>query len=288
MSSVGTFVVAMGVALVAAGCWGPAHAEPSQTGQAAVAAAIAAQPAAASGMLKPDAGTALAPEKSADPSIAVAAPPPPPAPPTLLIDIDLTKQRMTVTDNGRLKHTWPISSGREGYRTPTGTFRPQWMAKMWYSKQYDDAPMPHSIFFKGGVAVHATYATRMLGRPASHGCIRLAPANAAALYALVNSHGKSLTRIKVFGTAQDGVPVASKRRDLETAGRTRSVQPNGYSSERSARQASERLYPAPRYSYNRYSGGSGHFTPRYIYPGDAPYGYRPARSPYRPYGDGRY
>ena len=77
---------------------------------------------------------------------------------------------MKISENGEPLYTWPISSARYGYRTPTGTFQPTWMSKMWYSRQYDYAPMPHAIFFHQGVAIHATYATRALGSPASHGC----------------------------------------------------------------------------------------------------------------------
>jgi hypothetical protein len=131
-------------------------------------------------------------------------PPAPPPEPTLNIDINLTSQRMTVSENGEEIYTWAISSAAAGYRTPTGTFSPSWMSRMWYSRQYDWSPMPHAIFFHRGVAIHATYATRLLGRPASHGCVRLAPANAATLYKLVGKHGKSMTRIVVHGTPKYG------------------------------------------------------------------------------------
>ncbi|MGQ0673918.1 MAG: L,D-transpeptidase [Hyphomicrobium sp.] len=129
-----------------------------------------------------------------------AAAPPPPPEPTLTIDIDLSTQRMTVTENGDARYTWAISSAAAGYRTPTGTFKPAWMARMWYSRQYDWSPMPHAIFFHRGVAIHATQALRQLGRPASHGCVRLAPGNAATLYKMVGRHGKDMTRISVHGT----------------------------------------------------------------------------------------
>jgi hypothetical protein len=107
---------------------------------------------------------------------------------------------MTVAENGFILHTWPVSSARYGYRTPTGTYQPTWMSKMWYSRQYDYAPMPNAIFFHQGVAIHATYATRQLGQPASHGCVRLAPKNAATLYRMVSNHGKEKTQIVVHGT----------------------------------------------------------------------------------------
>lgn len=130
--------------------------------------------------------------------------------PSLVARIDLTSQRMTVLVNGQATYTWPISSGRQGYATPVGSFTPGWKAKMWYSKQYDDAPMPHSVFFKNGAAIHATQAVGMLGRPASHGCVRLAPANAAAFYALVGKHGLSQTRVVVFGAPKFAPEVAKR------------------------------------------------------------------------------
>jgi lipoprotein-anchoring transpeptidase ErfK/SrfK len=108
-------------------------------------------------------------------------------------------------------HVWAISSGRRGYATPTGTFRPAWMARMWRSRQYDDAPMPHSIFFNKGIAFHATSAVSMLGRPASHGCLRLAPAHAAELFALVRRHGLRNTRVVVEGAAIFPPPAVARQ-----------------------------------------------------------------------------
>lgn len=143
---------------------------------------------------------------------AAAATPPPPPEPTLAISINLSSQRMTVTENGKAKYTWAISSGRSGYVTPTGTFRPVWMSKMWYSRKYDYAPMPHAIFFHGGTAIHATYATGMLGRPASHGCVRLAPGNAKTLFSLVNKHGKGMTRIVVHGSPRHREPAVAYKK----------------------------------------------------------------------------
>lgn len=132
-----------------------------------------------------------------------------PLSPSLKVSVNLSTQRMTVTENGKVVHTWAISSGREGFRTPTGAYRPQWMSPMHYSKKYDNAPMPHSVFYHGGYAIHATYATKALGRPASHGCIRLAPAHAKTFYHLVEKHGKERTRIAVNGVAPAAVAKAS-------------------------------------------------------------------------------
>jgi lipoprotein-anchoring transpeptidase ErfK/SrfK len=121
---------------------------------------------------------------------------------------------MRVTVDGKLRHSWPVSTGRARYETPTGTFRPLWLAKVHRSKEWDDAPMPHSIFFTGrGHAIHASNATRRLGRPASHGCVRLAPAKAAALFALVQAEGPSATQVTITnGTS------------AEKAGRPRTVE----------------------------------------------------------------
>lgn len=146
---------------------------------------------------------ATAPAKASEQKIAaveVAKPKPTPARPTLRASINLSSQRMTVIENGQTKYTWKISSGRGGYHTPTGTYRPQWMTRMHYSKKYDNAPMPHSVFFHKGFAIHATYSTGALGRPASHGCIRLSPSHAKTFYSLVSKHGKARTRIAITGS----------------------------------------------------------------------------------------
>ncbi len=127
----------------------------------------------------PQSGGGTTSMSAAAPAVAAEAPARPAAPKpvatTLQADINLTTQQLTVTAGGKVLHVWPISSGRQGYETPRGSFRPQWAAKMHFSKKYDDAPMPHSVFFNGGIATHATQATGMLGRPASHGCVRLSP-----------------------------------------------------------------------------------------------------------------
>ena len=111
--------------------------------------------------------------------------------------IDLSSQRMTVKVNGWYYASWKVSTARRGYRTPVGTWRPKSLQKMHYSKKYHNSPMPNSIFFLGGYAIHGTNATRRLGRPASHGCIRLHPSNAAKLYSLVQKYGKRNTKIRI-------------------------------------------------------------------------------------------
>lgn len=122
-----------------------------------------------------------------------------PLPPSLIARINLTSQTMTVQAAGKTLHTWKVSTGAPGYATPPGKFRPGWMAKIWHSRQYDDAPMPNSVFFNRGIAVHATTSIGNLGRAASHGCVRLAPANAEKFYNLVSRHGMARTQIVVHG-----------------------------------------------------------------------------------------
>ncbi|WP_298351808.1 L,D-transpeptidase [Rhodoblastus sp.] len=108
------------------------------------------------------------------------------------ISIDLSAQRMEVQASDGESYSWPISSARAGYVTPRGVFAPTSMQLMHYSKKYHHSPMPHSIFFHGGYAIHGTYATRWLGRPVSHGCVRISPANAATLYSLVRAEGATI------------------------------------------------------------------------------------------------
>jgi lipoprotein-anchoring transpeptidase ErfK/SrfK len=116
---------------------------------------------------------------------------------TLVAQIDLSAQRMTVKVNGKAQYKWAVSTARPGYRTPIGSFRPKRLERVWYSSIYENAPMPHSIFFLGGYAIHGTNQVSRLGRPVSHGCVRLAPGNAAKLFALVKRYGAGNTRIVV-------------------------------------------------------------------------------------------
>ncbi|MCV6546111.1 MAG: L,D-transpeptidase [Cohaesibacter sp.] len=116
---------------------------------------------------------------------------------TVKVKIDISEQKMKVLVNGKTRHSWPISTGRRGYRTPVGHFQPTRMHKRYFSKKYHGSPMPHSIFFYGGYAIHGTNAIKRLGRPASHGCIRLHPKNARKLFALVRNNGPRNTKISI-------------------------------------------------------------------------------------------
>jgi lipoprotein-anchoring transpeptidase ErfK/SrfK len=110
------------------------------------------------------------------------------------ITVSKSHQMMQV-DSDYGSYQWPVSTARKGFYTPTGTFHPYSLQPMHYSKKYDNAPMPHSIFFSGGYAIHATPHVGNLGRPASHGCVRLSPANARTLYSIVKQDPNTTIRI---------------------------------------------------------------------------------------------
>ena len=123
----------------------------------------------------------------------------------VMIIIDKSAQKMTVAVDGEERYVWPVSTGRAGYDTPSGDHQPFRMEKDHYSREWDDAPMPNSIFFtKEGHAIHGTFEVRNLGRPASHGCVRLSTQNAATLYALVKEEGVSHTRVRLIGEIPKG------------------------------------------------------------------------------------
>ena len=115
----------------------------------------------------------------------------------LIAKVDISTQTMVVSHNGVEKYRWPVSTGRKGYSTPTGTYSAQWLSRHHRSRKYNNAPMPYAVFYHRGYAVHATYDTKRLGRPASHGCVRLAPENAAKFFALVQQAGNKNTRIVI-------------------------------------------------------------------------------------------
>ncbi|MFO1112021.1 MAG: L,D-transpeptidase family protein [Bradyrhizobium sp.] len=119
------------------------------------------------------------------------------------ITVDKDNQQMTVEVDGVARYRWPVSTGIPSYETPNGSFRTFRMEADHYSKEFDDAPMPHSIFFtKIGHAIHGTDSANRLGSPASHGCVRLSRANAATLYALVQEQGVLNTTVTLTGSSQ--------------------------------------------------------------------------------------
>jgi hypothetical protein len=137
-----------------------------------------------------------------------------PAKAAVLITIDKSSQQMTVAVDGRPLHQWPVSTGRAGYDTPGGKYKAFRMERDHFSKEFDDAPMPFSIFFtEKGHAIHGSFDKR-IGQPASHGCVRLSPANAETLYKLVEQEGVLNTTVVLTGTIPSAAPAVARRRVL--------------------------------------------------------------------------
>jgi len=111
--------------------------------------------------------------------------------------VDLSSQTMTVSYRGLVKYRWKVSTARRGKVTPVGSWKAKWLSRHHRSSRYNNAPMPYSIFYSGNYAVHGTYSIKSLGRPASSGCIRLHPDNAAILYRMAQREGLSNVRIVV-------------------------------------------------------------------------------------------
>lgn len=174
-----------------------------------------------------------------------------PAAADVLVVVDKATQNMTVSVDGEPVHNWPVSTGMAGHSTPVGSYGVLRMVKDHRSREWDDAPMPHSLFFtERGHAIHGSGAVRRLGRPASHGCVRLAPDNARTLFELVKAQGRSGVRVVVEG-----------------------VEPSGPAPELVARRPAPRPRPAARL-----------YEEDYAYSGGLAYGYSAYRSR-RPYGE---
>lgn len=148
----------------------------------------------------------------------------------LLIQVDQSTQRMNVVVDGAPLYEWPVSTGRPGFETPRGAFKPNRMDADHYSDEYEQAPMPHAIFFDlKGHAIHGSFDP--IGRPAaSHGCVRLAPANAAKLFALVKQQKMANTRVEISGDVLVALRNIKSTRTAKNMGRQRQ-QDNGFYAE---------------------------------------------------------
>jgi hypothetical protein len=134
-----------------------------------------------------------------------------PAGAEILVNISKASQRMSVLVDGSAKYNWVVTTGAARYTTPNGVYSPQWLARKWRSKKYNNAPMPHSIFFYEGYAIHGTTEVARLGKIGSHGCVRLHPDNAAKLYSLVE-HQMAKTRIVVSNDVIEAPGEAPKKK----------------------------------------------------------------------------
>ena len=144
----------------------------------------------------------------------------------ILVNIDKNTQRMTVAVDGETRYVWPVSTGRPGYDTPNGTFKVNRLDADHQSQEWDGAPMPHTMFFDlRGHAIHGFSDVKHLGLPVSHGCVRLAPANAATLFALVRQQGMKEASVVVSGqTPATSNPAIARRAPVEQA----AAPPPGY------------------------------------------------------------
>jgi hypothetical protein len=180
----------------------------------------------------------------------------------VLIQVDKAAQQMTVSVDGQPRWHWPVSTGRAGHDTPGGSFRAFRMEPDHYSKEFDEAPMPHSIFFtKTGHAIHGSFDVKNIGRPASHGCVRLQPENAAKLYALVQAEGVLNTTVVLTGQIPRSAPlVASPRIERQAPAQVYNNEPrferepyaygrDGYAYERRPVYAPRQDYPVATDAY---------------------------------------
>ena len=171
----------------------------------------------------------------------------------IAIAIDKTTQQMTVAVDGAQRYTWPVSTGRPGYDTPDGNFKPNRMDADHLSQEWDNAPMPHTIFFDlHGHAIHGFFDVKHLGLPVSHGCVRLSPEHAATLFDLVKAEGMANTSVTVAGRTPSGgsTPMARAR------------QPDG-----EALDSSQPMALAPQYAQQPPAyGQAGYRQPAYGQP----------------------
>jgi hypothetical protein len=213
----------------------------------------------------------------------------------IAIAIDKSTQQMSVAVDGAQRYTWPVSTGRPGYDTPNGTFKVNRMDADHFSQEWDNAPMPHTMFFDmRGHAIHGFFDVKHLGLAVSHGCVRLAPANATVLFNLVKAEGMANTSVTITGRAPggDNGPVARQRLpDNETVYSPQPLsiapppgyaqQPPGYGQQ----QQQQGYSPPPPPGYSQQQQDYGQQLP----PPPPPVGY--GQQPYygqRVYGQGYY
>jgi hypothetical protein len=197
-----------------------------------------------------------------------------PASANILITIDKSAQQMSVAVDGAQRYVWPVSTGRPGYDTPSGNYKPNRMDADHFSQEWDNAPMPHAIFFDlDGHAIHGFFDVKHLGRAVSHGCVRLSPDHAQTLFGLVKTEGMSETKVVVAGRTPGGDTAPVARSHLP-ANETVSSEPrrtapghgresSSYSGDRNYRQPgyqpndAQRSYAGPyqgQSTYGQYAG----------------------------------
>lgn len=194
----------------------------------------------------------------------------------VVIAIDKSTQRMTVSIDGVTRWTWPVSTGRRGHATPAGSFQAFRMEKDHYSQEWDDAPMPHSIFFtKRGHAIHGSFDTRRLGTPVSAGCVRLHPDNAKQLFALVKERGVLNATVVISGVEpRVSAPAVATQKSAPQAQPSRRAPQYDDDDDDVDPHTVRPGYPPPAYRRPGYPQGSYSPPPGYYYgPQPAPQGY---------------
>jgi hypothetical protein len=191
-----------------------------------------------------------------------------PARADIVINIDKGAQQMTVAVDGAQRYVWPVSTGRPGYDTPNGTYKVNRMDADHFSQEWDNAPMPHTMFFDlHGHAIHGFFDVKHLGMAVSHGCVRLAPPNATILFDLVKAEGMANASVTVSGQTPGGGngPVARERLpENETVYSSQQGQPPGYG---------QQQQPYGQQQSQPYYGQQGYAQPGYAQPGYAQPGY---------------
>lgn len=175
----------------------------------------------------------------------------------VLIRVDKAAQRMTVSVDGVPRYDWTVSTGKPGHETPSGAYRVQRLARDHFSREWDNAPMPYAMFFTGrGHAIHGSGHVRALGRPASHGCVRLPVGHAATLFALVQAQGAGNTRVLIGGS--DALVAARGMGRFRMAGPRRSYRERDMGPDADAFAASARGYGDPPLYAPAYGYGHGY------------------------------
>ncbi len=193
-----------------------------------------------------------------------------PAQAAVLVTIDKSVQQMTVSVDGRPLYQWPVSTGKAGYDTPNGKFKAFRMERDHYSKEWDEAPMPFSIFFtQKGHAIHGSLDTKRLGSPASHGCVRLLPANAEKLFTLVEQEGVLNTTVVLTGVAPSGAPAVARRAPRPDAEQPYAQPQHGqqqYQQQYGQQQPQYGQLPRPAYGQQPVYGNPYYGQPQYAQP----------------------
>lgn len=114
------------------------------------------------------------------------------------VRVSISRQVMEVFHEGRKLYEWPVSTAKAGKITPAGSWQPEFLSRDHRSRRYNNAPMPWAIFYHGNYAIHGTDQIRRLGKPASHGCVRLHPDNAKILFRMVRAEGLQNARVTIF------------------------------------------------------------------------------------------